>query len=138
MLPSISGGEVVRIGVCTRVVGERTRAAFGPLRKRGAVRWDRSAADGYGTCAPDLGEGAVEDDGGDGFGLLDEVVDLDVELAGGRIVRAFDVAAVPVVVAHVDDAIVLHGDLVALDDRSELLRACKNATCEAPGARKGH
>ena len=123
MLPSISRGEVVRIGVCTRVAGERTRAAFGPLRKRGAVRWDRSAADEYGTCAPDLGEGTVEDDGGDGLCLLDEVVDLHVELAGGGVVCALDVAAVPVVVAHVDDAVVLHGDLVALDDRRELLGA---------------
>ena len=67
-------------------------------------------------------ERAVEDDEGDVLRLLNETVELDVELARGGVVRALDVSARPVVVAHVDDAVVLHGDLLAFDDSCELLQ----------------
>ena len=69
-------------------------------------------------CSPDLGECAVEHHSGDVLRFLDQVVHVDVELARGGVVRALDVSARPVVVAHVDDAVVLARDFVALDDRS--------------------
>lgn len=70
---------------------------------------------------PHLGEGAMENHSWDMFGLLDEVVHAEVELAGGGVMGALDVPADPVVITDIDHAVVLHGDLLAFDDRCELL-----------------
>ena len=77
---------------------------------------------------PHLRQRTVEDDKRDVLGLGDESVDVGEEAVRGLIVRALDVPAVPVVVSHVHDAVVLPGDLVALDDLCEFLRECASRT----------
>ncbi len=59
----------------------------------------------------------MKDDDGDVLGVLHEFVDLDEEAVRGRVVCAFDVPAVPVVVPDVDDGIVFVSDLVGFDNR---------------------
>ena len=64
----------------------------------------------------------MEYDGGDVPGVSHECVDVEVELVRGQVTAVLDVAACPVVVAHVHDEVVFPGNLVALDYRCELLR----------------
>ena len=70
----------------------------------------------------------MEDDERHVLCTLHELIDLHQEAIGRRVVRALDVSAAPVVVPDIDDAVVLPGDLVALDDLCEFLRECASRT----------
>lgn len=63
----------------------------------------------------------MKDNQGDIFSFLDQSVYLDLKVVRGRVERALDVAAVPILVANIDDAVVFVQKLVALDYDSKIL-----------------
>ena len=65
----------------------------------------------------------MEDDERDVLGLLHERIDPGEEAVRWLVTCALDVPAFPVVVPDVDHDVVLHGDLVALDDLCDLLHS---------------
>ena len=59
----------------------------------------------------------MEDNHRDMLGILHELVYLQEEAMRRRVVRPLDIATMPVIIANIDDTVVLPGNLVALDDR---------------------
>ena len=65
----------------------------------------------------------MEDHERDVLRLLDQLIDTDEEPARWSVCRALDITALPIIVSHVNDAVVLVNDLVAFYYGGQILRA---------------